>query len=315
MAAREARESSVNRTRISSMPALLLAGLFLLGSVGAFGGSLSEPLLWKDADGVPVSFRTLREMEDFLLTAEVRQVKRVPEGTTAPQKVLLEKDGIRLYACFRYVKVNQKQARLQSGAVKIDFRDDAIFEIAAYRLALLLGYRNVPPTVCRTIRGKKGTLQAWVPDCITEGMRAKEERTPPSAWRWALEMQAMQLFDELIFNEDRNMGNVLIDSDWGIWMIDHTRSFRNFNRPLNVERVRWVERGVWKRLTEVPDEAVEEALSEYLTGSQIRTLLARRQVIVAHLRNQIQEQGQGRVLFALWPEAESEDGGLAAARR
>jgi hypothetical protein len=33
----------------------------------------------------------------------------------------------------------------------------------------------------------------------------------------------MRAFDQLIYNTDRNLGNLLIDGDWRIWMIDHTR--------------------------------------------------------------------------------------------
>ena len=37
---------------------------------------------------------------------------------------------------------------------------------------------------------------------------------------------ALRLFDQLIANTDRNLGNLLIGNDWTIWAIDHTRAFR-----------------------------------------------------------------------------------------
>ena len=39
-------------------------------------------------------------------------------------------------------------------------------------------------------------------------------------------MHVVRVFDELIQNVDRNMGNLLIDTGWRAWMIDHSRAFR-----------------------------------------------------------------------------------------
>ena len=36
----------------------------------------------------------------------------------------------------------------------------------------------------------------------------------------------MRVFDELIANTDRNLGNMLIDRQWKLWLIDHSRAFR-----------------------------------------------------------------------------------------
>ena len=302
----ERGKSSANGKVIRSnwIALLLMAGMFVAGFSDVSGSSLSGVLVWKDAEGNPVPFQTLEEIEDFLLTAEVVKVKQAPQGTTAPRKVLLEKNGIRMYACFRYVKINRPQMRLDSGAIKFNFRDDAIFEVAAYRLARLLGFQNVPPTVIRSIQGKEGSLQAWVPNCMTEGARIKKNKQARNAWRWAMEVQTMQLFDVLIYNEDRNRGNVLIDPDWNLWMIDHTRSFRVYQRPTNLETVQCIERGVWSRLVSIPDEVIAEALGSYLTESQIRTLLVRRGRIVDYFQALIQQKGENQVLFTIWPEGE-----------
>ena len=44
-------------------------------------------------------------------------------------------------------------------------------------------------------------------------------------------MWVVRLFDQLIFNTDRNLGNLLIDKSWRLWMIDHTRAFKTFTEP------------------------------------------------------------------------------------
>jgi len=37
----------------------------------------------------------------------------------------------------------------------------------------------------------------------------------------------MRVFSQLVYDTDRNLGNVLISEDWHLWMIDFTRAFRN----------------------------------------------------------------------------------------
>ena len=39
-------------------------------------------------------------------------------------------------------------------------------------------------------------------------------------------MWHVRLFDQLITNVDRNLGNLLIDKNWTVWMIDHSSAFR-----------------------------------------------------------------------------------------
>ena len=43
-------------------------------------------------------------------------------------------------------------------------------------------------------------------------------------------MWHVRLFDQLIYNVDRNLGNLVIDKNWTIWMIDHSRAFRLFDK-------------------------------------------------------------------------------------
>ena len=43
-------------------------------------------------------------------------------------------------------------------------------------------------------------------------------------------MWLVRLFDQLIYNVDRNLGNLVIDKSWTVWMIDHSRAFRLFDK-------------------------------------------------------------------------------------
>ena len=61
---------------------------------------------------------------------------------------------------------------------------------------------------------------------MDEGDRLKKKIGPPDLQRWNASMQMVRLFDQLIANTDRNLGNLIITNDWSIWAIDHTRAFR-----------------------------------------------------------------------------------------
>ena len=53
---------------------------------------------WLGPDGNQLPFRNDSEILEFLRTAEVVSIKTIPTGVTKPQKVLLEKDGVRMNA-------------------------------------------------------------------------------------------------------------------------------------------------------------------------------------------------------------------------
>ena len=252
--------------------------------------------VWRGPDGKPLPFQSHEEIKEFLRTAEVTSKERVGEGINNPLKVLLEKKGVRVHAIFREVKV--KKPKVQSGVgPRVDFRDDHIFESAAYELSRLLGMDNVPPAVQRRIGRREGSVQLWIEDAITDKARQRRNLKELDQRRWGLERQLMYLFDNLIYNDDRNQGNILYDSEWKLWMIDHTRAFRRFTQLRNPQVIRYCERGVWDRLRTLDDDLIKERLGQFLTSWEIKGLLKRREKLVEHLQGQIAKRGEGAVLW------------------
>lgn len=233
---------------------------------------------------------------DFLRTAEVVSVKSIPEGVTRPLKILLERDGFRMHAAFRHVDMYKKQWKSADG-IKLHFRDSCRFEIAAYLLGRMFSIENIPPVVDREIEGRKGTLQAWVEQAMTESLRAERQLEAPAPKRWTLQYQVMWLFDNLAYNDDRNKGNILIDSDWNLWMIDATRAFRPVSRLKSAKVIRHCERRTWDLLQAVPDAVLKQQLGPYLDSFEISALLKRRRLLVEHLQDQIRSRGEAAVLF------------------
>jgi len=283
-------------TRISKNP---LSGFEVLEQKSSTSSSLS----WLGPDGEQLSFRSIEEIEEFLRTAEIVSRKRVGEGINNPLKVLLEKDGIQMYAVFRDVRVQTPKMKMNDGTIKHFFRDDARFECAAYELSKLLGLDTVPPAVERKIRGKKGTLQAWVENVTTQKALRKTTDVPPSGginrWRWIMQRQNIYIFDNLIYNEDRNLGNILIEPDWKLWMIDHTRAFRRWKELLNPDQIHFAERSLWGKLQTLDVTLVRERLDKFLNPAEMNGLIERTGLLVDHIQKLIDERGPGAVLFTL----------------
>ena len=160
----------------------------------------------------------------------------------------------------------------------------------------------MPPAVKRKIQRTEGTLQVWVENTISDRKRREDKIPPPSEgmayWRWMMQWQQIQMFDNLIYNEDRNPGNVLISPDEKLWMIDHGRSFRRW-KELPPELVSYVDRNVWEKLQTLDEAIVRERLKDCLQRYEMEGLLERRRLLVKHIQHLIAEHGEGRVLYTM----------------
>lgn len=287
--------------------ATLASAMVALGAAnGAAAAPASGPMdpVWRGADGEPLPFASREEIEGFLRTARVVEAKDLAVGITAPKKLLLERDGVRAHAVFKDVdKVSRGKTDLD-GYVLIDLRDYHLFDCAAYRLDRLLGLGRVPPAVPRVVDGRSGTVTLWIEHTMTEKDRRDRGLEPPDPVRWQRQRQIMAVFDNLIGNTDRNLGNVLIDRSWRLWLIDHTRAFvtsRALPDPKAITACDW---RLLSALEQLDESQVRGALEPYLNNREIRALLARREAVLDRIHKQIAARGSDAVLFDLAPSAE-----------
>ncbi len=251
---------------------------------------------WLGPDGEPLPFVTEDEVEEFLRKARVVEQKVVTTGVNRPLKLRLERGGVSANAVFRTADIRRRRAVIE-GKIYIDFHDSYIYECAAYELSRLLAIDNVPPCVQRTLSRNEGTLQLWVESAMTERDRLEAEIKPPATTSWPRQKQTMRLFDLLIANFDRNQTNMLIDTSWKLWFIDHTRSFRKDPEIEGIQRIVWCDRAVWERLQALDHDLLKRHLKPLLSPLEINALLKRKDLLVGHLERRIAEVGEGAVLF------------------
>lgn len=247
--------------------------------------------VWLGADGSPLPLKTDAEIMEFLRTAEISETSKIPVGVTEPRKALLEMDGIRAHATFKDVDETEERVRLSDGTYVQQLRDFYKFEYAGYQVALLLGLDNVPPTVIRRHGRNDGSLQMWVENSMTDLERREQGLRPPVQLEWMFQVQTMYLFDNLIGNVDRNQGDIVIDSDWKLWMIDHSRAFQFRFKMRYMDQVLYCERGFWEKLQALNEDQIREAVGDALTGREIDGMLERRDIILAHIQKLIEERG------------------------
>lgn len=273
---------------------LILAALWVSLAIPA--AAQQKEHVWLDADGAPLPFQSHPEILDFLQHASVASRRSIGIGTTDASKLVLERDGVRAHAVFRDVNVTKRNLKLGRQVVPY-FRDYCQYEVAAYYLSQKLGFNRVPPTVLRRVGNRSGSVQLWVEKAIMEKERADQKLEFPPPGRRMFMWQAMYLFDSLIYNDDRNQGNILYDPEEHLWMIDHTRSFRLSKQPRNLQLIRYCTRDVLEGLRTLQESELRADLDGVLTEREITALLERRDLIVKHVEELIKKRGEEAVFF------------------
>ncbi|MEE8460911.1 MAG: hypothetical protein V3S50_02160, partial [Acidobacteriota bacterium] len=118
-------------------------------------------------------------------------------------------------------------------------------------------------------------------------------------WRWIMQRQNIYIFDNLIYNEDRNLGNILIEPDWKLWMIDHTRAFRRWKELVNPDMVQFAERSLWEKLQALDETEVRTKLKNFINPAEMNGLIERTGLLVDHIQKLIDDRGEKAVLFTL----------------
>jgi hypothetical protein len=238
------------------------------------------------------------QIRRFLENAPIIKGKDTVKGVTRPMRVTLSDGTLTHDAAFSTVDEHKNVERFEGGRVELDFVDSYKFTLAAYKVAELVGLDHMMPVhVEREWRGKKGALAWWVDATMDEGERIKNKVQVPNPAAWNEQMYRMRVFMQLVADTDRNMGNILIDADWKLWMIDFTRAFRRTRSVLSDKDLKKCDRELLAKLRTLTAEQVATATKPYLTKAEIAPLLARRDQIVKLFDELAARNGEAQVLY------------------
>ena len=247
-------------------------------------------------EGLPLAGE---EAEAFLRKARALNRTPIGEGITRPDRVTLT-DGTRTCRAV-WKTIHDRRIGLQRmdrGGYEFDFRDSWKSEVAAYELDKLLGLSLVPPTVERSLFGRTGSLQVWVEAAMTEDERKRRGLEAPDAAAWNAQMHKVRLLHQLTYNTDyRNVRNLLVDPAFRVYAVDSSRAFRIQEELLTPQDLVSFSRAVLERLAALDRPTLEARLGAWLGGRQIDGLLARRDRILALVKERIAEKGEEAVLY------------------
>ena len=269
---------------------------------------LTLSLCASDASAQALSLSREQQAE-FLRTARIVSSAPIGKGVTKPFRLTLTDGTLTHDAAFQSVDERRQTSRTgRGGAIELNFTDSWKYNIAAPRVADLLGIGDmIPVSVERSWNGTRGALTWWVDDILMDDQERRETNAqPPDVDAWNHQQQRMRVFTELVHDTDRNQGNILIvkdpttplGADWRLVMIDFTRAFRPWKKTPNpLPILRRCDRNLLAAMRRLTKPAVQAAVGDYLTGFEVDGLLARRDIILKHFDALIAKVGETSVLY------------------
>jgi hypothetical protein len=220
------------------------------------------------------------QQEVFLKKARVVRTKGSSKGVTGTIRATLSDGTMSHDAQIQTVDQSMQVFQSKEG-VEFNFKDSWRYNVAAYRLNQVLQLGRIPVSIERPHNGKTGAFTWWIDDVLmdeTERLKTKVE--VPDTEAWNRQMFHVRVFDQLIHNVDRNLGNLVIDKSWNIWMIDHTRAFRLSDTLRSPKDLKKIERGALERLKQLDAPSLKKIVGNYLSPEEQKRLLIRRDAIV-----------------------------------
>ena len=245
-----------------------------------------------------VSALSKEQIKQFLLSAKIVGDQPAKKGVTDTRRLTLS-DGTTTHdADFQPVDEHTNVKKFADGHTEIRFVDTYKYNIAAYILAELVGFDDMMPVyVERKYKGNNGSLSWWLPVKMDDAERFTKKIEPPDPDAWNNQMYKVRVFDELVYDNDPNLTNVLISADWKIWRIDFSRAFRtsrNLKDPKDLVRC---DRHMFEQLKALNADEFTAKAKTYLTKDEIEAVMARRDLIVQFFQKKIAENGETEVLY------------------
>ncbi len=241
---------------------------------------------------------TKDQIKTFLLKAKVVGSKQSSKGVTSPWRLTLSDGTITHDASFQAIDEHKPTATLASGKTEMNFVDSYKYNIAAYQLSELLGMDDMLPVyVERTWQGNSGSLSWWLPVKMDEADRIKQKIEVPDPDAWNNQMYKIRVFDQLVYDADPNLTNLLISQDFKIWRVDFSRAFRLYKDLQSTNDLTHCDRQLFEKLKALNGDELTAKTKHYLNKEEIKALMARRDKIVERFNQLIAQNGEKEVLY------------------
>jgi hypothetical protein len=256
---------------------------------------LSIPCKALAADDEPL---TKQQIKQFLQTADIVKSKGSSKGITHPYRLTLSNGAITHDASFQAIDEHKPRMDFGNGKIENDFVDSYKYNIAAFEIAELVGMDDmVPVYVERKWEGKTGSLSWWLPVKMDDAERFEKKIEPPDADKWNKQMFRIRVFDELVYDTDPNLTNVLIGPDWTVYRVDFSRAFRKSKDLRGEKNLVKCDRQLFEKLKALKAAEVAERTRRYLTKDEVNGVMARRDKIVAKFNSLIAQKGEKEILY------------------
>jgi len=223
------------------------------------------------------------EIEKMLAEGKVLKLEAVPIGVTKPQRATLEGEPAMRFAW----------KALRPGYSK-GFMESYKAEIAAYKFDRMLGLNMVPPIVERNMNGSNGAAVLWVEN--TRGWSVEKPPQGPEP-NWSLQLTRMKMFDLIIANIDRNQGNLIYDSDWHLFLIDHSRAFIGKKDLKGMAPLGRVDRDLWTKMAALTIEDLDRGLGKWVGTNEKKAILIRRDLMAKQITEMVAKRGEKSVFY------------------
>jgi hypothetical protein len=230
------------------------------------------------------------EYEAYLKSAKVTGMKEVGVGVTRPNRAFFEPGG----------PFGSMAWKPLTPGFKSGYYESYKSEIAAYELDKLLQLGMVPPTVERTMDGATGAAVMWASPTRSfkelGGVpgQAKVAGPPgPKVAEWTRQVVRAKMFDNLIANKDPNLGNWLVDPDWHLLLIDHSRSFTTMKNM--VHKMDNIDGPLWEKFKTLDEAAITGAVGDWLGKAEIKAMIERRDAMAKEVERLVKAKGDAAI--------------------
>jgi hypothetical protein len=250
-------------------------------SAGARGPSYLQAAASTPAGSAKIWEGRNAEFEEYIRTAEIDHFDDIALGVTHPKRAYFKPGGLVASVAWKVLPPGRPSGYWES------YKS----EIAAYELDKLLDMRMVPVSVEKRYKGLTAAAILW----LTPIHSWKEMEAKPKPGKWVRQVARMKMFDNFICNKDRNAGNLMVDDDWNLFLIDHSRAFIT-DKDLAV-KMEHVDPEIWNRMLALDEPALNAAIGKWVEGGVVKSILARREKMKIAIDKLVAANGEAAVFL------------------